>query len=82
MMMTNQAIVKRMFRVFDELHFTYTEAQQVLSGWEHKEKITEVFAVGYANELNHDFINLELSKGIYLSTTLEGAYEEAKEWNE
>jgi hypothetical protein len=80
MMMNNEmVIVKKMYRVFDELHSSLDLAQNVLKGWEHKEGITTVYAVGYESKLNHT--SIPQLDGIYLARTLEEAQEEAKEWN-
>jgi hypothetical protein len=71
-----KATVKKMYRVFDELHTTKEEANKVLRGWEHKEKVTVVYAVGY--ELTDHITDLQ---GIYLAKTEEEAIEEAYEMN-
>jgi hypothetical protein len=65
-------MIKKMYRVFNELHTNKKDAQNVLSGWEHKEKITEVYAI--ATDLPN-FINLELDKSIFLAPTMERALE-------
>jgi hypothetical protein len=69
-----KATVKKMYRVFNELVATKEMAELTIKGWEHKEKITEVFAVG--TELEGNRINLELNTDIYLAKTLEEAMEE------
>jgi hypothetical protein len=66
--------MKRMYRVFDELHTDRTKAEEVLDGWEHKERITEVFAVGY--DLTDDIYELQ---GIYLARSEQEALEELNE---
>jgi hypothetical protein len=73
-----KAIVKKMYRVFDELHATKEEANKVLRGWEHKERVYEVYAVGYENDLTSHVTDLT---GIYLAKTFEEAQEEANEMN-
>lgn len=67
-----EAQVKKMYRVFDELTNTMEEAQTILNGWEHKEKIREVYAVGY------DFTDIN---SLYLAPTMEDALEEMNEMN-
>jgi len=67
-------MIKKMYRVFNELHATLEEATKVLNGWEHKEKITEVYAV--VDNLNADFINLEEDRSIYLAKSYKEALEE------
>ena len=79
-MMMEKMMVKKMYRVFDELHADVEVAQGVLRGWEHKERITEVYAVG-AESVVDNLIVPELT-GIYLFATLEEAENEANEWNE
>jgi hypothetical protein len=75
----NKVIVRKMYRVFDELHANEASAKEVLKGWEHKEKVSKVFAVGYENELNKELVT-DL-RGIYLAKTLKEAQEEAEEMN-
>lgn len=66
-------MIRKMYRVFDELHATEEKALEVLAGWEHKEKINELYAIG--DDLNQDFINLDLERGIMLADSLERANE-------
>jgi hypothetical protein len=66
-------MIKKMYRVFNELHANEMDALNVLNGWEHKEKITEVYAVA---ETLPNFINLELDRHVYLAKTMEEALEE------
>jgi len=71
-------IVKKMYRVFDELHATKAGAEAVLKGWEHKEKIYPVFAVGHESDLTEHVTELQ---GVYLAKTEAEAMEECAEWN-
>lgn len=75
--MMKKPMMKKMYRVFDELHSNKEEAQNVLKGWEHKEKITEVYAVGYEWQVDN-YIVTDL-QGIYLAKTEEEALEELAE---
>lgn len=38
-------IIKKVYRVFDNLFFCREDAEAILSGWEHKEKVYVQFAV-------------------------------------
>ncbi|MBG9587614.1 hypothetical protein [Cytobacillus firmus] len=38
-------IIKKVFRVFDNLFFSREDAEAILSGWEHKEKLYVQYAV-------------------------------------
>jgi hypothetical protein len=78
-MMKNLTIVKKMYRVFDELHTNEETALHVLKGWQHKNHITEVYAVGFKSDLAPNFIK-DLSN-IYLAKTEAEAIEEANEMN-
>jgi len=66
-------MIRKMYRVFDELHATETKALEVVKGWEHKEKVQELYAIG--DDLSQDFINLDLERGIMLADTMERANE-------
>jgi hypothetical protein len=75
-----KTIVKKMYRVFDELHTNEETALHVLKGWERKEKITEVYAVGFKNDLASNFIK-DL-RNIYLAKSEAEAIEEMNAMNE
>ena len=78
--MMEKMMVKKMYRVFDELHSDLDLAKGVLKGWEHKEKITEVYAVAQESVIDN-LIVPELT-GVYLFSSLTEAEEEANAWNE
>lgn len=73
-----KAIVKRMYRAFDHLYATKELAETVITGWEHKERITEVWAVGYPSDLEQDEVELT---NLYITRSLSDANEERDEMN-
>jgi hypothetical protein len=77
--MNEMPMTKRMFRAFDDLYHRLADAEKVLEGWEHKEKIKEIHVVGYPSIICKDIVSCN---DVMIFNTLEKAIEEINEWSE
>jgi hypothetical protein len=66
-------MTKRMFRVFDDMYHRLEDAEKVLKGWEHKEKIKEFHVVGFPSIISQDIVSCH---EVMIFNTLDQAIEE------
>jgi hypothetical protein len=77
--MNEKPMTKRMFRVFDDMYHCLDDAEKVLKGWEHKEKIKEYHVVGLPTVINQDIVSCY---DVRLFNSFERAMDEIIEWSE
>jgi hypothetical protein len=77
--MDEMPMTKRMFRVFDDMYHRLDDAEKVLKGWEHKEKIQEFHVVGLPSIISQEIVSCY---DVRLFNSLEQAMDEIKEWSD